>query len=49
MASWVSRHPDDARWLLENGWDCCYLTLDDAPHLVRDALHELIESSRTPE
>jgi len=37
MASWVSRHPDDGRWVLENGWDWCYLTVDDVPLLVRSA------------
>ena len=37
LASWVSRHPDDGRWVLENGWDWCYLTVDDVPLLVRSA------------
>jgi hypothetical protein len=36
MASWISRHPNDGRWVLENGWDWCYLTVDDVPLLVRD-------------
>jgi hypothetical protein len=35
MASWVSRHPTDGRWVLENGYDWCYLTVDDVPLLVR--------------
>lgn len=37
MASWVSRHPTDGRWVLENGYDWCYLTVDDVPLLVRGA------------
>lgn len=35
MASWVSRHPDDGRWVLENGYDWCYLQVDDVPLVVR--------------
>lgn len=37
MASWISRHPDDGRWVLENGWDWCYVKVDDAPFVVRSA------------
>lgn len=37
MASWITRHPDNGRWVLENGWDWCYLTIDDVPFWVRSA------------
>jgi hypothetical protein len=37
MHSWISRHPHDGRYVLENGWDWCYLTVDDAPFVVRAA------------
>lgn len=37
MHSWISRHPIDGRYVLENGWDWCYLTVDDAPYVVRAA------------
>ena len=37
MHGWISRHPDNQRWVLENGYDWCYLTVDDAPVVVRAA------------
>jgi hypothetical protein len=37
MHSWISRHPHDGRYVLENGWDWCYVKVDDAPYLVRAA------------
>lgn len=36
MASWVSKHPTDGRWVLENGYDWCWITVDDVPLFVRD-------------
>jgi hypothetical protein len=35
LASWVSRHPDDGRYILTNGYDWTYFTVDDAPYFVR--------------
>ncbi len=32
---WISRHPTDGRIVLENGWDWCYLAVDDVPYFVR--------------
>jgi hypothetical protein len=26
FSSWVGTHPDDARWILSNGYDWCYFT-----------------------
>jgi hypothetical protein len=31
---WISRHPDDGRYILENGYDWCYFTVDDVPCFV---------------
>jgi uncharacterized protein len=33
--SWISRHPDDGRYILTNGYDWTYFTVDDAPFFVR--------------
>ena len=35
LHSWVSRHPDDGRYILTNGYDWTYFTVDDAPFFVR--------------
>ncbi len=37
MISWLTRHPDDGRWVLENGWDWCYLVVDDVPWVASSA------------
>lgn len=34
FASWVCRHPDDGRFILSNGYDWSYLTVQDAPFFV---------------
>ncbi|MGD0527050.1 MAG: hypothetical protein ABSE49_18035 [Polyangiaceae bacterium] len=33
--SWIARHPDDGRFILTNGYDWSYFTVDDAPFFVR--------------
>ena len=33
--SWIARHPDDGRYILTNGYDWTYFTVDDAPFFVR--------------
>jgi hypothetical protein len=33
--SWISRHPDDGRYILTNGYDWTYFTVDDAPYCVQ--------------
>jgi len=33
--SWISRHPDDGRYILTNGYDWSYFTVEDAPYFVR--------------
>lgn len=33
--SWISRHPDDGRYILTNGYDWTYFTVDDAPYCVK--------------
>lgn len=35
MHTWISRHPDDGRYILTNGYDWTYFTVDDAPYTVR--------------
>jgi hypothetical protein len=35
MHTWISRHPDDGRYILTNGYDWTYFIGDDAPYFVR--------------
>jgi hypothetical protein len=35
LHSWISRHPDDGRYILTNGYDWTYFTVDDAPFFVK--------------
>jgi hypothetical protein len=35
MHSWISRHPDDGRYILTNGYDWTYFTVEDAPYSVK--------------
>lgn len=35
FASWIDRHPDDGRFILTNGWDWTYFTVEDVPYFVR--------------
>jgi hypothetical protein len=35
FASWIRRHPDDGRFILTNGYDWTYFTVNDAPFFVR--------------
>jgi hypothetical protein len=37
MHGWIARHPDDGRFILTNGYDWTYFTVDDAPYYVRAA------------
>jgi hypothetical protein len=37
FASWIRRHPDDGRYILENGYDWTYFTVKDVPFFVRRA------------
>ncbi len=32
---WISRHPDNGRYILSNGYDWTYFTVDDVPYFVR--------------
>lgn len=34
MRSWITRHPDDGRWILSNGYDWTYFRLEGSPHHV---------------
>lgn len=35
LHGWIARHPEDGRFILTNGYDWTYLTVDDAPYVVR--------------
>lgn len=32
---WITRHPNDGRFILSNGYDWTYFTVDDVPYSVR--------------
>jgi len=35
LHTWIGRHPDDGRYILNNGYDWTYFAVDDAPYTVR--------------
>jgi uncharacterized protein len=35
MHRWISRHPDNGRYILTNGYDWTYFEVEDAPYSVR--------------
>jgi hypothetical protein len=35
LHSWIGRHPDNGRYILTNGYDWTYFTVEDAPYVVR--------------
>jgi hypothetical protein len=35
MHTWIARHPDDGRFILTNGYDWTYFTVEDVPYFVR--------------
>ena len=34
FATWIARHPDDGRFILNNGYDWSYFRVEDAPFQV---------------
>jgi hypothetical protein len=40
LHTWIRRHPDDGRFILSNGYDWTYFTVDDAPFFVRSVRAE---------
>ena len=44
FASWIRRHPEDGRYILENGYDFCYLSVEDVPLFI-----EGVPLTRAPE
>jgi len=55
FASWLTRHPDDGRYILSNGYDWSYLTVEGPAYFVRavrgvgDALElELLDGRTLP-
>lgn len=37
MHTWIDRHPDDGRFVLQNGYDWTYFTVTTTPYFVRGA------------
>jgi len=37
---WISRHPDDGRFILTNGYDWTYFSVEDTAYFVRSVGHE---------
>lgn len=35
MHQWLSYHPEDGRVILENGFDWCYIAVEDTEHFVK--------------
>jgi uncharacterized protein len=35
FATWIQRHPDDGRYVLSNGYDWSYFSVEDVPYFVR--------------
>jgi hypothetical protein len=40
LHTWIARHPDDGRFILTNGYDWTYFTVDDVPYFVRSIRKE---------
>ncbi len=34
FATWIQRHPDDGRYILNNGYDWSYFAVEDVPYFV---------------
>ncbi len=39
FASWIRLHPDDGRFILSNGYDWTYITVEDVPYFVDAVSH----------
>ena len=56
FAGWIAKHPKDGRFILNNGYDWCYLRVEDTPYFVTSVLAltpeqlwlELADGSREP-
>jgi hypothetical protein len=55
MHTWIARHPDDGRYILTNGYDWTYFTVEDVPYFVRsvrdhdgDAVMSLSDGTEEP-
>lgn len=40
LHTWIARHPDDGRYILTNGYDWTYFTVEDVPFFVRSVREE---------
>ncbi|MFZ5889704.1 MAG: hypothetical protein ACOY0T_01435 [Myxococcota bacterium] len=48
FASWITRHPDDGRFILNNGYDWSYFRVEDAPFQVVSLAFPPAEASAPP-
>ena len=55
MHTWIAKHPDDGRYILTNGYDWTYFTVEDVPYFVKsiraedgDAILVLSDGSEEP-
>jgi hypothetical protein len=48
FSRWIRRHPDDHRFILENGYDWTYFQVEDVPFFVR-SLHISEDENRAPQ
>ncbi len=55
LHTWIARHPEDGRFILSNGYDWTYCTIEDVPFFVRaiqeedgDAILVLSDGSKEP-
>lgn len=46
MHGWISRHPDDGRFILDNGYDWTYFTVEDVPYFVKSIRIEPLADGR---
>jgi uncharacterized protein len=46
MHTWITRHPDNGRFVLYNGYDWSYFTVESAPFVVRYVDHTAFDAPR---
>jgi hypothetical protein len=48
FAGWIARHPQNGRFILNNGYDWCYLRVEDTPYFVT-SIHATTEEQLSME
>lgn len=46
LHTWISKHPDDGRFILTNGYDWTYFTVEDVPYFVKSIRIEPLADGR---